>query len=62
MRDVAQPFEQRHVGALGLRQHAAVEGQDGLLAVQQAQQRAGATLAWPAVVSVSELFGHALSL
>ena len=33
--DVAQPLEQRHVGAAGLGQHAPVEGQDGPLAVEQ---------------------------
>ena len=33
--DVAQPLEQRHVFAQRLRQHAAVELEDGLLAVEQ---------------------------
>ena len=35
--DVAQPLEQRHVVAPGLGQHAAVELQDGALAVEQRQ-------------------------
>ena len=35
--DVAQPLEQRHVVAPGLGQHAAIELQDGALAVEQRQ-------------------------
>jgi len=39
--DVAQSFEQRHVLALGLCQHAPVELQDRTFAVQQLQHRRG---------------------
>ena len=37
--DVAQPLQQRHIAALGLRQHPTVERQDGLLSTQQLQTR-----------------------
>ena len=39
--DVAQPFQQRSVGGFGQRQHAAVEGDDALLAVQWRGQGGG---------------------
>ena len=39
--DVAQPFQQRGVGGFGQRQHAAVEGDDALLAVQWRGQGGG---------------------
>ena len=36
---VAQPLQQRHVRAAGLREHAAVEREHGALAVEQGRQR-----------------------
>ena len=36
---IAQPFEQRHVGALRLREHAPVEFESGTLAIQQLRHR-----------------------
>jgi hypothetical protein len=45
---VAQPLQQRHVGTLGLGQHAPVELQDGPLAVEQVLAVVAALSFWPA--------------
>ena len=61
--DVAQAFEQGHVGAFGLRQHAAVERQDRLLAIEQVRRPLGHDHATGVGFAASaSLVGHAASL